>query len=197
MAASPIELTIRMYNVGFGDCFLLTFKYPRGDERHMLVDCGSTSAPKRARKSPDFMERVVSDIERVCSGKLHVLLATHRHRDHVSGFSTSAKTGRIIAALEPDHVIQPWTEDPRARTDAVTATASIYSSGKPDTKFLHCLPSIHDASTVAGRWALDRYGLHGVEVDDAVFESPASIVFDQAENRMHTIKAVMVAALGG
>jgi len=165
MAASPIELTIRMYNVGFGDCFLLTFKYPRGDARHMLVDCGSTSAPKRARKSPDFMERVVSDIERVCSGKLHVLLATHRHRDHVSGFSTSAKTGRIIAALEPDHVIQPWTEDPRARTDAVTATASIYSSGKPDTKkmtahFLGALEDMHEVAAAIKHTA-GREGLAG------------------------------------
>ncbi|HEY8302713.1 MAG TPA: ornithine carbamoyltransferase [Jatrophihabitans sp.] len=69
-------------------------------------------------------------------------------------------------------------------------------TGKATTRFLHCLPSMHDATTVAGRRALDRFGLHGVEVDDAVFESPASIVFDQAENRMHTIKAIMVAALG-
>ena len=150
MAAAPTEVTVRMYNVGFGDCFLLTFKYP-GDERHMLVDCGSTSAPKRARKDPDFLDKVVADIERVCSGKLHVLLATHRHRDHVSGFSTQSRTGRAIAALKPDHVIQPWTEDPRARADAVTATASIYTSGKPDTKKMtaHFLGALEDMHEVA------------------------------------------------
>ncbi len=159
MAAAPTEVTIRMYNVGFGDCFLLTFKYP-GDERHMLVDCGSTSAPKGARKDPHFLEAVVGDIERVCSGKLHVLLATHRHRDHVSGFSTQSRTGRVIAALKPDHVIQPWTEDPRARTAAVTASASIYTGGKPDTSkmtahFLGALEDMHEVAAaikhIAGR----------------------------------------------
>jgi hypothetical protein len=97
------------------------------------------------------METVVADIERVCSRKLHVLLATHRHRDHVSGFSTQSKTGRVIAALKPDHVIQPWTEDPRARTDAATATASIYTSGKPDTKKMtaHFLGALEDMHEVA------------------------------------------------
>ena len=150
MAAAPSAVTIRMYNVGFGDCFLLTFKYP-GDERHMLVDCGSTSAPERAAQDPDFMQKVVADIERVCSGKLHVLLATHRHRDHVSGFSTELATGRTITALKPDHIIQPWTEDPRARTDATTATASIYTSGRPDTRKMtaHFLGALEDMHQVA------------------------------------------------
>jgi ribonuclease BN (tRNA processing enzyme) len=165
MAAAPVEVTIRMYNVGFGDCFLLTFKYPRGEERHMLLDCGSTSAPGRAGKNPDFMEKVVADIARVCSGKLHVLLATHRHRDHVSGFSTQSSTGRAIAALEPDHVIQPWTEDPRARTDAATATASIYTSGKPDSRkmtahFLGALEDMHEVAAAIKHTA-GRDGLVG------------------------------------
>jgi ribonuclease BN (tRNA processing enzyme) len=165
MAAAPVEVTIRMYNVGFGDCFLLTFKYPRGEERHMLLDCGSTSAPGRAGKNADFMEKVVADIARVCSGKLHVLLATHRHRDHVSGFSTQSSTGRAIAALEPDHVIQPWTEDPRARTDAATATASIYTSGKPDSRkmtahFLGALEDMHEVAAAIKHTA-GRDGLVG------------------------------------
>ena len=71
------------------------------------------------------------------------------------------------------------------------------ATGKPATKFMHCLPAVHDRSTEAGRHAYEQFGLDGVEVTDEVFESPASIVFDQAENRMHTIKAVLVAALGG
>ena len=70
-------------------------------------------------------------------------------------------------------------------------------SGRSDTKFLHCLPSLHDRSTQLGAELYERFGLDGLEVDDEVFESPQSIVFDQAENRMHTIKAVMVAALAG
>ena len=70
------------------------------------------------------------------------------------------------------------------------------ATGKPDTKFLHCLPSVHDRSTQLGRRLFDQHGLDGAEVTDEVFESPHSLVFDQAENRLHTIKAVMVAALG-
>ncbi|GAB95173.1 ornithine carbamoyltransferase [Kineosphaera limosa] len=65
----------------------------------------------------------------------------------------------------------------------------------PDVKFMHCLPAYHDRGTDVGAQIADRYGLEGVEVTDEVFESPASIVFDQAENRLHTIKAVLVATL--
>ena len=70
------------------------------------------------------------------------------------------------------------------------------ASGKPDTKFLHCLPAVHDRSTQLGERLHEQYGLDGAEVTNAVFESPHSVVFDQAENRLHTIKAVLVAALG-
>jgi ornithine carbamoyltransferase len=71
-------------------------------------------------------------------------------------------------------------------------------TGNPSARFLHCLPAFHDTATVVGREIMEHTGMaDGLEVTDAVFESPASIVFDQAENRMHTIKAVMVAALSG
>ncbi|MGN6905250.1 ornithine carbamoyltransferase, partial [Neisseria sp. P0015.S010] len=63
-------------------------------------------------------------------------------------------------------------------------------------KFMHCLPAFHNRETKVGEWIYETFGLNGVEVTEEVFESEASIVFDQAENRMHTIKAVMVAALG-
>ncbi|MGU9866750.1 ornithine carbamoyltransferase [Kluyvera ascorbata] len=69
-------------------------------------------------------------------------------------------------------------------------------TGNPQVKFLHCLPAFHDDQTTVGKKMAAEYGMHGgMEVTDEVFESPASIVFDQAENRMHTIKAVMVATL--
>ncbi|HEV2637171.1 MAG TPA: ornithine carbamoyltransferase [Actinocrinis sp.] len=70
------------------------------------------------------------------------------------------------------------------------------STGRSETKFMHCLPSIHDSSTQLGQRLHEHYGLDGAEVTDEVFQSPRSIVFDQAENRLHTIKAVLVAALG-
>ena len=63
-------------------------------------------------------------------------------------------------------------------------------------KFLHCLPALHGRDTAIGRRLGEQYGLDALEVTDEVFESPASIVFDQAENRMHTIEAVLVATLG-
>ncbi|MFA3872588.1 ornithine carbamoyltransferase [Streptomyces sp. MMCC 100] len=69
------------------------------------------------------------------------------------------------------------------------------ATGNPDTKFMHCLPSLHDRSTRLGRQLFDAYGLDGLEVTDGVFSSAASLVFDQAENRLHTIKAVLVATL--
>ena len=69
-------------------------------------------------------------------------------------------------------------------------------TGNPDVKFLHCLPAFHNADTTVGKEIFQRYGLTELEVTDEVFESPASVVFDEAENRMHTIKAVMVATLG-
>jgi ornithine carbamoyltransferase len=67
----------------------------------------------------------------------------------------------------------------------------------PSVKFMHCLPALHNTDTKLGREIFEKYGLSALEVADEVFESRASIVFDQAENRLHTIKAVMVATLGG
>ncbi len=70
------------------------------------------------------------------------------------------------------------------------------ATNNPSAKFMHCLPSLHNLETALGRTLNDTYGLSSLEVTDEVFESDASIVFDQAENRLHTIKALMVASLG-
>ncbi|WP_278427707.1 ornithine carbamoyltransferase [Pantoea dispersa] len=75
-------------------------------------------------------------------------------------------------------------------------SAMLALTGNPHVKFLHCLPAFHDDQTTLGRQMAEQYGLHdGMEVSNEVFESDHSVVFDQAENRMHTIKAVMVATL--
>jgi ornithine carbamoyltransferase len=74
--------------------------------------------------------------------------------------------------------------------------AVLAATGNPAVKFLHCLPALHNTETEIGRQIYTRRGLAELEVTEDVFESPASVVFDQAENRMHTIKAVMVATLG-
>lgn len=115
----PDSLTLRSYNVGFGDCFLLTLHYGKSKQRHVLIDFGSTGLPKnRKEKLPD----IAADIAKVTSGKLHAVVATHRHKDHISGFATNKQgtaPGDIIRKLDPDVVIQPWTEhpdaDPKAR----------------------------------------------------------------------------------
>ncbi len=71
------------------------------------------------------------------------------------------------------------------------------ASGNPDVKFMHCLPAFHNTDTQVGKEILEKFGMESLEVTDDVFESSASVVFDEAENRLHTIKAVMVATLAG
>jgi hypothetical protein len=118
--AKPYQLRIRMYNVGFGDCFLLTFFYKTGGrrERHVLIDYGSTAAPV-GREST--MGEVAKLIKVATGGRLDAVVATHRHADHISGFATSngKGTGDVIASIAGEAlVIQPWTEDPALPTDA-------------------------------------------------------------------------------
>jgi ornithine carbamoyltransferase len=76
-------------------------------------------------------------------------------------------------------------------------TAVLKGTGNPAVKFLHCLPALHNRETEIGQRIYAKRGLDALEVTDEVFESPASVVFDQAENRMHTIKALMIATVGG
>jgi len=108
----PHELTLRCYGVGFGDCFLLTFHYKgTAGDRHMLIDFGCTQKPPNA--GGDLMKAIAKDITAVVGSKLHAVVATHRHTDHISGFATNAKgnaPGDLIGALKPELVIQPWTE---------------------------------------------------------------------------------------
>ena len=118
MANKPDRLNLRSYQVGFGDCYLLSFRYPSG-ERHVLVDCGSTGKP--AGVPAKLLTHVAKDIALRCGNKLHAVVATHRHQDHVNGFATAINgkgPGDVIAACKPDVVIQPWTEDPDAEPDA-------------------------------------------------------------------------------
>jgi ornithine carbamoyltransferase len=75
-------------------------------------------------------------------------------------------------------------------------SAVMKATGNPAVKFLHCLPALHNRDTEIGQQIYHKRGLDALEVTDEVFESPASVVFDRAENRMHTIKALMVATLG-
>ena len=90
-----------------------------------------------------------------------------------------------------------WTERVQLLTPYQVNAALLEKTGNPKVKFMHCLPAFHDPNTVVGREMMEHTGMsEGLEVTGEVFESPASIVFDQAENRLHTIKALLVATLG-
>ena len=118
MPVEPAKVTVRMYNVGFGDCFLLTFHYaPPLHAQHILIDFGSVSGSADLR-------RIALQIRDACEGKLYAVVATHRHRDHIGGFSDAGgkqSPGAIIAACQPEVVVQPWTENPDAGADAAAA----------------------------------------------------------------------------
>jgi hypothetical protein len=130
------NVTIRSYQVGFGDCFLLTFNYDKPvngrDKRHVLIDCGSTAPPRNVKKT-FTLTPVAEDIKKVTAGKLDAVVATHRHKDHISGFATAAKgkgAGDILRKLKPDLVLQPWTEDPKLPKDAKRPKSVRNLSGK-------------------------------------------------------------------
>jgi ornithine carbamoyltransferase len=89
-----------------------------------------------------------------------------------------------------------WTERIELLMPYQINARTMAATGNPDVKFMHCLPAFHNADTAVGKELEDKFGISALEVTEEVFESPASIVFDEAENRMHTIKAVMVATLG-
>ena len=113
-----------MYQVGFGDCFLMTLAYPAPledgrDERQILIDFGSTRLPKSAAHLDEIAQLIADD----ASGVLDVLVATHRHKDHVSGFGSDASAA-TIDALNPKLVVRSWTEDPAAPSDGTGMTSA-------------------------------------------------------------------------
>lgn len=140
--SAPTRLTLRAYQVGFGDCFLLTWHYARS-QRHLLIDFGSNGQPPSTPK--DLLNVIADDIRQQCGGKLDAIVLTHRHKDHIAGFATQTNgkgPGDVIRALQPDVVVQPWTEDPNAKTNATEAT----TDGISAQSFVAMLASMHAVS---------------------------------------------------
>jgi ornithine carbamoyltransferase len=99
-----------------------------------------------------------------------------------------------VSMGEPKEV---WKERIALLTPYQVNTALMKASGNPQVKFMHCLPAYHDTETTIGKQIAADYGMtNGLEVTNDVFESEWNVAFDQAENRMHTIKAILVATLG-
>jgi hypothetical protein len=154
--AGPTSIELRTYQVGFGDCFLLSFVYGPEDRRHVLIDFGTAQLPPRGRaqrpaRPADHMPKIAGLIREACGGakgRLTALVATHRHTDHISGFGTDAATGesgRIIQSLRPRLVIQPWTEDPLAAEDATHATTDAPGQVRAFTAGLAAMHSVAEA----------------------------------------------------
>lgn len=114
---SPSKVTIRMYNVGFGDCFLLKFVYDGAStDKHVLIDCGSMALPQSGDKPRYSMLSITRDIRDWSGGSLDALIVSHRHQDHLSG--VAGRAGDVVRAMAPKLVVQPWTEQPDLPVDA-------------------------------------------------------------------------------
>jgi hypothetical protein len=161
MATAPKSVEIRMYQVGFGDCFLVSFMYSGMDRRHVLIDFGTAELPKRGKplkpaRSAEYMPTIAKDIKAACGDRLTAVIATHRHADHISGFATDESTGRsgeIIRSLKPRIIIQPWTEDPAA---AKNARSAVSGSRRSPKSFTSGLAAMHDIARAIHHLAMQR-----------------------------------------
>lgn len=126
MATKPNKVTLRTYDVGFGDCFLLSFHYD-ATVKHILIDFGSMRNPSGKAGTGNYLESIADQIKVDAGNKLTAVVATHRHKDHISGFTMRGNQGpgATIRALKPEIVIQPWTEDPDAEPDAKIPTQAL------------------------------------------------------------------------
>ncbi len=145
------------------------------------------AAPKQLW--PD--EELLNTCKEIAKGTGAEIVLTEDVKEAVKG-ADFLYTDVWVSMGEPDEI---WAERIKLLKPYQVNAEVMEMTGNPDTKFLHCLPSFHNTETKIGKEIYEKFGLEAMEVTDDVFESEASVVFDQAENRLHTIKAVMVATL--
>jgi ornithine carbamoyltransferase len=146
------------------------------------------AAPKKCQPSEELVE-ICRDIATETGGRITIT-------DNVSVAVKGVDflyTDVWVSMGEPESV---WEERVGLLKPYQVNKKVLELTGNPNVKFLHCLPAYHNRETKIGEKIFAKFGLESMEVTEEVFESAASIVFDEAENRVHTIKAVMVATLG-
>jgi len=145
-------------------------------------------APKELQTSPE----VVAQAEKLAKDSGARILITDDASQGVKGVDF-LYTDVWVSMGEPKEV---WDQRIALLAPYQVNAKLVEATGNPDVKFLHCLPAFHDRNTTVGEDIFAKTGMDGLEVTDDVFETERNVAFDQAENRMHTIKAVMVATLG-
>lgn len=145
-------------------------------------------APEELQTDPD----IIAEAEKIAEATGGKVTVTADPKAGVEGCDF-LYTDVWVSMGEPKEV---WDERIALLSPYQVNAELMAATGNPNAKFLHCLPAFHDRNTTVGEDIYQKTGMPALEVTDEVFESDASVVFDQAENRMHTIKAVMVATLG-
>jgi len=173
-------------------CYLGDARYNMGNS--LLVGAAKmgmdfrTAAPKAFQQGEDLVAECKT-IARETGAKINI---TDNLDEAVKGVDF-LYTDVWVSMGEPDSA---WAERIRLMQPYQVNMSVLEKTGNPDVRFLHCLPAFHNRETKMGEEIFQKFGLDGLEVTENVFESKHSVVFDEAENRLHTIKAVMVATLG-
>ncbi len=145
------------------------------------------AAPKQCQQNDELVKTCL-EIAKETGAKITI---TEKVEDAVKGVDF-LYTDVWVSMGEPEEV---WDQRIKLLKPYQVNSQVIELTGNPNVKFMHCLPAFHNLETKIGKKIFEKYGMNGIEVTEDVFESKHSIVFDEAENRLHTIKAVMVATL--
>ena len=173
-------------------CYLGDARYNMGNSLMMgAAKMGMdyrAAAPKAYWPDPAIL-KMAQDVAKTTGAKITI---TENVAEAVKGCDF-LYTDVWVSMGEP---AEAWAERIKQMMPYQVNAKAMELTGNPECKFLHCLPAFHNRETTIGEEIYQKYGAEALEVTEEVFESPASIVFDEAENRLHTIKAVMVATLG-